>query len=111
MDIIKRAMLGDEKAQEEITARGEMLPCPKCYSEEIKIDGDGHDILDPNTLGIIDYIPHNFIYARCEECNYTSAPINIIGEMEFEDAEKQLIKDWNSRPQLLTDEEMERLEE
>lgn len=114
MDEVKRALLGDKKAQESFSAREELLPCPKCYCQNVEIEGNGHDVLDRDTLAVVDYIPHDFIYVTCENCNYSSAPKNINidenGEMEIEKAEKELIADWNTRPQLLTAEEMERLE-
>ena len=44
MDIIKRAMLGDKKAQQEITARGELLPCPFRGGKDIDFGGlNGND--------------------------------------------------------------------
>lgn len=36
MTEIDRALLGDREAQEAITARGELLPCPGCNGEETK---------------------------------------------------------------------------
>ena len=114
MDEIKRALLGDKEAQRAVTERGELLPCPKCHCQEVEIQGNGHDVLDRDTLAVVDYIPHDFIYVSCENCNYSSAPVNINinadGEMELEKEEKELIADWNTRPQILTAEEMERLE-
>lgn len=114
MDEIKKALLGDKEAQRAVMKRWELLPCPKCHCEEVEIKGNGHDVLDRNTLAVVDYIPHDFIYVLCENCNYSSAPVNINinadGEMEFEKAEKELIAAWNTRPQILTTEELERLE-
>ena len=89
MDIIKRAMLGDKRAQEEITERGELLPCPLCGSANID-------------FGICTGTLTGFDYVQCEKCwfeiNDISSPIL-----------KNVRKKWNSRPQLLTNEEMERL--
>lgn len=109
MDEIKRALLGDKAAQQAVTDRGELLPCPKCLSDDLKIDGNGHDIFDPETLGYLDSIPHDIIWITCRECNYTSDYVDVDIENEPEEAEKELIADWNIRPQILTAEEMARL--
>lgn len=34
MDIVRRALLGDKKAQGELTTKGELLPCPFCGNEK-----------------------------------------------------------------------------
>ena len=34
MDIVRRALLGDKKAQEELTEKGKLLPCPFCGNEK-----------------------------------------------------------------------------
>lgn len=36
LDDVTLALLGDRDAQERITARGELLPCPFCGSEEVE---------------------------------------------------------------------------
>lgn len=83
MDEIKRAMLGDKEAQKRLTERGELLPCPFCANEK-------------NILS-------NWGMWRCW------CPICL---SKSEDCIKRndAIKSWNTRPQILTDEEMERLE-
>lgn len=85
MDIIKRAMLGDKKAQEEITARGELLPCPFCGSIEEEMRG----------------LRCHVKWIQCKGC---------LVEGETADTEQEAIELWNFRTQLLTEEEMERLE-
>ena len=49
-DIARRAMLGDRQAQDEVTARGELLPCPFCGGKAVMIEGD------------------DFLTVRCESC-------------------------------------------
>lgn len=90
MDIIKRAMLGDKKAQEEITARGELLPCPHCGKE-------ASIIKDTVIIG-------DLYGVRCGDencCAYDKTA-------EYSDL-IVAIADWNTRPQILTYEEMEKI--
>ena len=35
----ERAMLGDREAQERVTARGELLPCPFCFGSSGALNG------------------------------------------------------------------------
>lgn len=92
MGKIKRALLGDREAQRAVTERGELLPCPHCgkNAEIIKnktLIGDMHGI-------------------RCEDvdcCGFDKTA-------EYSDL-MTAVEDWNTRPQLLTAEELQRLEE
>ena len=84
MDIIKRAMLGDKKAQEEITARGWLLPCPHCGNKDYIFVESVEKIFCGN--------------CGCSTRTFTGGAV------------EKVLENWNSRPQLLTDEEMERLE-
>lgn len=90
MDLIKRALLGDKKAQEELTEKGELLSCPFCGSKDID-------------FGICTGTLKGFDYIQCENCFF-----------EITDVESDNLEDvrekWNTRPQILTNEEMERLE-
>lgn len=100
MDIIKRAMLGDKKAQEEITARGELLPCPHCNSPA----RHGLNKKDSRKrFGVYHII-------ATTECSICTAKVTMAGT-DREKAYKYADELWNTRPQLLTDEEMERLEQ
>lgn len=101
MDDITLALLGDREAQERVTERGELLPCPMCKSEEISIQGDGYNVYDPETLGYVDSVDDEFIYVACENCGLTTEAIYLEDE-EFEDAVKKVAAKWNTRPQLLT---------
>lgn len=91
MDVIKRALLGDQKAQNEMTENGELLPC-QCGGEAkviTRIDEEGQP----------------FKVVLCLKCR-----IELQGLGDTEEKEKELIKDWNTRPQLLMPEEMEKLD-
>lgn len=96
--LIRRAMLGDSEAQKECTEKGIVLPCPKCFSDGVKIEGDGRDIYDPDTLGYLDSVPDSMLYVTCDSCNLCSNCITVEDGEEREDAEKKLIAEWNTRP-------------
>ena len=89
MDIVRRALLGDKKAQEELTEKGELLPCPIC----------GNNFL---TSGHYTKSMSGFDYVSCTICG-----------IEFIEVKSpnlyNVIRQWNARPQILMDEEMERL--
>lgn len=97
-ELIRRSLLGDQEAQKECTEKGIALPCPKCFGDGVKIEGDGHDIYDPDTLGYIDSIPDSILYVTCDNCNLCSNCITVEDGEEREDAEKRLIAEWNTRP-------------
>lgn len=95
MDIIKRAMLGDKKAQQEITARGELLTCPCCGSKV--------NIMCFEKSGIPSGDMGHFAKIKCSNCWLELERWALKNKWAVE----SVIKSWNSRPQLLTDEEME----
>ena len=97
-ELIRRSLLGDQEAQKECTEKGIALPCPKCFGDGVKIEGDGYDIYDPDTLGYIDSIPDSILYVTCDNCNLCSNCITVEDGEEREDAEKRLIAEWNTRP-------------
>lgn len=90
MDIVRRALLGDKKAQQELTEKGELLPCPFCGSKDID-------------YGICIGTLNGFDYIECENCFFE---ITDISSHNLENIRKK----WNNRPQILNDEEMERME-
>lgn len=99
-ELIHRALMGDKQAQEKCTAQGIVLPCPKCFSSNIKIEGDGHSIYLPDTLGFLDIVPDSILYIACNDCDLCSSCITVEDGEEREDAEKRLIANWNTRPAL-----------
>ena len=90
MDIMKRALLGNKKAQEELTEKGELLPCPIC---------NNHYLLSGQCTG-------NMNGFDCIECNLCGVSYITLSSPDL----YMITKEWNDRPQILTDEEMERLE-
>lgn len=97
-ELIRRALLGDQEAQKCCTKKEIVLPCPKCFSDEVKIEGDGHNIYDPDTLGYVDSVLGSMLYVTCDSCNLCSNCITVKDGEEREDAEKRLIAEWNTRP-------------
>lgn len=93
MDEIKRALLGDEEAQRAVTDKGKLLPCPKCYSQSL----------------IIKYFSM-YTYVECLNCGCESGLLDTSKCRTVNEAEKAMTEEWNTRPQLLTEEELERLE-
>nr|DAI22068.1 MAG TPA: restriction alleviation protein [Caudoviricetes sp.] len=80
MDIVRRALLGDKKAQEELTEKGKLLPCPFCGNEKNIISNWG------------------LWRVWCPICS---------GKADDALTRKDAIKAWNNRSQILTAEEME----
>lgn len=103
-ELIRRALMGSQEAQQACTDKGIVLPCPKCFSDGVRIEGDAHNIYDPDTLGYIDSIPdiilyvNSILYVTCDNCNLCSNCITVKDGEEREDAEKRLIAEWNTRP-------------
>lgn len=93
MDLIKRALLGDKKAQQELTGKYELLPCPHCNSEAYLFVEDGVRV----------------ICGKCS-CSTTTLIDTIYGGKITGNAVKRVIEKWNTRPQILTDEEIKLLE-
>lgn len=66
MDDHTLALLGDRAAQERITERGELLPCPFCGSSKVKVRHRGV-IAGTNGLG---HMVENHAYSvRCNVCH------------------------------------------
>lgn len=93
MDEIKKAMLGDKEAQREVTDRWELLPCPHCGNQAFLFVEDG-------------------IRVMCGKCGCQTIMMNDYRNLDgsTSNATKRVIEKWNTRPQILTAEELERLE-
>lgn len=89
MDDRTLALLGDRAAQERITERGELLPCP-CGGEM--------EIITPK--GISSFPADIYYRPRCKEC-FT---IGAAGRTA-----KQTIKFWNTRFHILTPEQIKKV--
>lgn len=85
MDEIRRAMLGDRDAQEALTERGVLLPCPFCGGRGMKRNFGGSG-------------------AKWISCGYCFC------DGETGGTEKEAIEAWNARAHILSTEELERLE-
>ena len=82
MDDVRLAMLGDKAAQERLSERGVLLPCPWCGGEA-RVVGVG-----------------KWRYAVCKKCT-------IEGPVKMDIDEARLA--WNTRAPILTPEELEGL--
>lgn len=97
MDEIKRALLGDKAAQQAVTDRGELLPC---HCGGVPIIFFDFKIETPSG-------EHGYLaLIKCPNCWLELGRWELKKEWAIESAKKA----WNTRPQLLTAEEMERLE-
>lgn len=76
MTDIQLALLGDKDAQERITERGDLLPCPHCGNEHIRTSNWG------------------MWRCWCPEC---------FGKSEDMLRERDAIKHWNTRAPILTE--------
>ena len=83
MDDVKLALLGDRAAQDRLTERGVLLPCPHCGN---------HDVILSNWGMFRCWCPN--CHAKGEDC---LSPI---------DAERH----WNTRAPILSAEELEAIE-
>lgn len=84
-----RALLGDREAQEAITARGELLPCPFCGGAAVKRG----------------FTTRGAKWVSCADC---------ICDGETGMTPKEAVRNWNHRQTLLTPTQMavlEKLEE
>lgn len=131
MDEIKRAMLGDKEAQIRVTEREELLPCPYCKGKG-KVSFKNYKFFGQNDFGDKKIVYR--VQVICNKCkgrgkpifteplinpkpyiskwgnNCTNTEICIKATSMFFEYVKVAIREWNTRPQILTDEEMERLE-
>lgn len=70
-ELIRRALMGDEQAQQECTEKGIVLPCPFCGSENIIISNWG------------------LWRVWCQEC---------LGKSDDQLSQADAIRKWNTRP-------------
>lgn len=85
MDNVRLALLGDKAAQERLTERGELLPCPMCWK-----------------TGVLRSINSNkTFFACCPACGLMTRA--------YKGHEKASLA-WNTRAPILSESEMEMLE-
>lgn len=119
-----KALLGDRAAQERITERGELLPCPMCGSKKLKVE---HKSRRAGFTGLDDRVEYQTYSVRCNSChargpahggkviasfNYFSVTQNLpkwaTTQMDLSKAARLA---WNTRAPILTPEQIKRLEE
>ena len=84
MNEIRRALLGDRAAQEALTVRGVLLPCPLCGKTDVSITCEKRLWWD------------HWVY--CTGCGM-SGPVH--------ETHPKAIKAWNTRAPILSAEELE----
>lgn len=88
-ELIRRALLGDEQAQQECTEKGIVLPCPFCGSDKLYVDGPYRS--DDIPAAMINDIDRDYdgFSVSCSCGNY----------IEVEDGTfKDTLVKWNTRP-------------
>lgn len=81
-DLIRRALLGDQEAQEECTEKGIVLPCPFCgneYPAITNVQGYGIEI-------------------KCQHCNITFSRVSYSYGRAKELCKSVTLGAWNTRP-------------
>lgn len=131
MDEVRLALLGDRAAQERITARGELLPCPHCKGKG-KVSFKDHRFVGQNFKGDKRIVYR--IQVICNKCRSRGKPIftqplinpnpyiTKWGNCYYQESEvcnektkrfyiyvKDAIREWNTRAPILSAEELERL--
>lgn len=106
MDEVRLALLSDKAAQERMTERGELLPCPFCGgSPKVKIQKQQYGL-----SGTI---------IRCRQCLSSVYCLDKCAQIT-ENGMKNIpvtnhrflaLKKWNTRAPILTPEELKKLEE
>lgn len=81
-NLIRKALLGDEQAQEECTAKGIVLPCPCCKNESELLTEEG--AFNGET-------PRQLYYIRCKSCFLRSGLYT---------SKIAALNKWNTRPAL-----------
>ena len=89
LDEVTLALLGDRAAQERITARGELLPCPFCKGKVFAISGFG-----------------GLMFFKCKECGCIASFDN----HRCNSSKQESTKQFNTRAPILSAEETEMLE-
>lgn len=121
LDEKTRALLGDKEAQSKFTERGEMLPC-SCGSERLKLDKKSEKV-----WGYPSYVKSVTYSVRCNVCHarggtasgvvlkhcFCDNPDKIKNIKIKSDGEiiAQAVAIWNTRAQLLTQNQIALLEQ
>ena len=114
MTDVQRALLGDRAAAERLTEAGVLLPCPWCGGKAkiILCDDEGNHHADEYESD--PWSGLGFMLCHDErdntDCVIAHKEGYQLGRWIY-DTRKEAIRAWNTRARLLTDEQMERLEE
>lgn len=94
MDEVRLALLGDKAAQERLTERGELLPCPFC---------GGNDVSERESAGLFGRSAYQrtYKYVFCEDCYCKTADYG---------TKKKARLAWNTRAPILSEREMEMID-
>lgn len=98
MTEIEKALLGDKESQANISARGELIPCPRCGSTYIHI----HCKPSMKVNGDYEFM----VYAQCESCHMQTGYIFAAPESY---AIQCAIRSWNKRKMVLTTDDFAKL--
>lgn len=131
MTDIQKALLGDREAQERVMERGELLPCPHCNGNG-KVSFKDHRFIGENFRGDKKLVYR--VQVICNKCRSRGKPVltepminpnpyitkwgNSYAETDvckketeaFTGAVQAAVRAWNTRPALLTPEQIKRLE-
>lgn len=118
MNDITLAFLGDPAAQERITERGELLPCPWCFRKRVVFigvhdeEGNYHGRIgcryEQKPWSGLSYALHHEGWGNCILCS--DGENQTMGGVLFDTA-KEAATEWNTRAPILTPEQIKRLEE
>lgn len=116
MTDIQLSLLGDRDAQERVTERGELLPCPWCRKHAIFIgvhddEGNYHGRrgcdYERKPWSGLSYALHHEGWGNC--ILSTDGENQTMGGVLFDTA-KAAAMEWNTRSPILTPEQIKRLE-
>lgn len=97
---IQKAMLGDKEAAERLTEKWELLPCPCCGGQAKFKKGFPSRQIAHCRQAVV----------QCKNCGVRTVTHKQLPMERWQDVDKAAISEWNTRPQLLTKEQIEALE-
>lgn len=100
MDDVRLALLGDKAAQERLTERGELLPCPCCGGEAKFKKGFPSKQIAHCRQAVV----------QCKRCGVRTVTHRQLPMERWQDVDKAAISEWNTRAPILTPEELKELE-
>ena len=101
MDDVRLALLGDKSAQERLTERVELLPCPCCGGEAKFKKGFPSKQIAHCRQAVV----------QCKRCGVRTVTHRQLPMERWQDVDKAAISDWNTRAPILKPEELKEMEE